>query len=414
VNTALAERPSFDMQQHQPMGIESAATAAASKAKALVEARYIMAMRNPRNWDQVRQDLLKECRRPSFADNKSAFYVKPIGDGVEGLGIRFVEVALRCMKNVMVESEMVFEDTTKEVHQVTVTDLESNVPWSIGVNVPKTVERSKPSSDGSYISVRKNSWGRDVYTVPAEGDDILNKRGALLSKAVRTLGLRIIPGDLQDEAEAIIKQVRTDKAAQDPDAERKRILDAFAELGVKAIELTEYLGHDIATCSPAEMVKLRGLYGAIRDGEATWASVLENKAQGSEGGAGAAGAKPPVSMPKAKAPPPPPPTPAAAAGMPTPSPSPAPGSVAAGADPDTGELFQTPAGATEMKAAGAPRAANGALATDGERQLILRKARSAGVEMADLMEQAGLTGLPADLAGLTKDGFIALKDALPQ
>jgi hypothetical protein len=34
--------------------------------------------------------------------------------------------------------------------------------------------------------------------------------------------------------------------------------------------------------------------------------------------------------------------------------------------------------------------------------------------MAVLMEQAGITGLPADLAGLTKDGFIALKDALPK
>jgi hypothetical protein len=340
MNTAMAERPAFDLQQ-QPVGIESAATAAASKAKALVEARYIMALRNPRNWDQVRQDLLKECRRPSFADNKSAFYVKPIGDGVEGLGIRFVEVALRCMRNVMVESEMVFEDPTKEVHQVTVTDLESNVPWSIGVNVPKTVERSRPSSDGSYISVRKNSWGKDVYTVPAEGDDILNKRGALISKAVRTLGLRIIPGDLQDEAEAIIKQVRTDKAAQDPDAERKRILDAFAELGVKAVGLTEYLGHDIATCSPAEMVKLRGLYGAIRDGEATWASVLENKAQGGESGTSGngGGAKPAVTMPKAKAPAQ---QPAAAAGM------------------------SAPAAATPSPPADA-KAGNGALATDGER-----------------------------------------------
>ncbi|HSC06783.1 MAG TPA: hypothetical protein VLD59_08150 [Steroidobacteraceae bacterium] len=262
----------------QQFSVESAATAAASKAKALVEARYIMALRSPRNWDQVRVDLLKECKRPSFADNKSAFYIKPIGDGVEGLGIRFVEVALRCMKNVMVESEMTFEDTTKEVHHVTVTDLESNLPWSLDVNVSKSVERSKPADDGSYISVRKNSWGKNVYLVPAKGDDLLNIRAALISKAIRTLGLRIIPGDLQDEAESIIKAVRLDKAAKDPDAERKKILDSFNELGVQPTGLTEFLGHDIATCSPAEMVKLRGLYGAIRDGEATWASVVENKA----------------------------------------------------------------------------------------------------------------------------------------
>jgi len=272
-------------QQHSMVPVESAASSAAAKAKALVEARYIMAMRNPRNWDQVRQDLLKECRRPSFADNKSAYYVKPIGDGVEGLGIRFVEVAIRCMKNISVDTEMTFEDDGKEVHRVEVCDLESNVPLGTSVPVAKSVERSRPSDDGSYISVRKNSWGKNVYLVPAKGDELLNIRGALISKAMRTLGLRLIPGYLQDEAIEIIKAVRLDRAAQDPDAERRKILDAFAEIGVRAVDLTEYLGHDIANCSPAEMVKLRGLYGAIRDGEATWATVMENKAEQTGSGA---------------------------------------------------------------------------------------------------------------------------------
>lgn len=268
-----------DSPPHYALAAETASSAAAAKAKALVEARYIMAMRNPRNWDQVRQDLLKECRRPSFADNKSAYYVKPIGDGVEGLGIRFVEVAIRCMKNISVDTEMTYEDEAKEVHRVEVTDLESNVTHSGTMIVSKYVERSKPADDGTFISTRKNSWGKNVYLVPAKGDELLNVRGALNSKTLRTLGLRHIPGYLQDEAIDIIKSVRLDKAAKDPDAERRKILDAFAEIGVKAVDLTDYLGHDIATCSPAEMVKLRGLYGAIRDGEATWATVMENKAE---------------------------------------------------------------------------------------------------------------------------------------
>lgn len=289
-------------------GIESAATAVAAQAKAMVESRYVMAMRNPRNMDQVRQDLIKECRRPSFADNKSAYYVKPIGQGVEGLGIRFVEVALRCMKNVLVETTMIFEDEMKEVHRVSVTDLEANITYPLDVRVSKTVERSKPADDGSFISVRKNSRGSNVYTVVGTDDDILNKRGALISKAMRTIGLRIIPGDLQDEAEQIIKQVRLDKAAQDPDAERKKIVDAFSELGVAASDLTNYLGHAIAQCSPAELVRLRGLYGAIKDGEATWSTVMTNKAEqtgkkegeGSGPAAGADTALPPCSAERFK------------------------------------------------------------------------------------------------------------------
>ena len=276
---ALATREGFGESQSTFAVQETAATMAAAQGKAMVEARYVMAMRNPRNWDQVRSDILVECRRPSFANNKSVYYVKPIGQGVEGLGIRFVESALRHMKNVLTEPVMVFEDDLKEIQRVTVTDLEANITYSMDVKISKTVERSKPMDDGSYISRRLNSWNRPVFTVPAQDDDLLNKRGALLSKAVRTLGLRIIPGDIQDEAIDIIKAIRMDDAARDPAAERKKIVDAFGALGVKAVDLVDYLGHDIDQCSPAELVSLRGIYGAIRDGEATWSTVLDNKAE---------------------------------------------------------------------------------------------------------------------------------------
>lgn len=279
MDQAIAVHKDFSGTSTTMASHESASAYVAAQAKAAVEARYVMAMHRPRQWDQVRQDLLSECRRSSFANNKSAYYFKPIGNGVEGLGIRFVEVALRCMTNVLVETSMIFEDFSKEIHRVSVTDLESNLTYPLDVRVSKTVERSKPADDGSYISVRKNSYGRDVYTVPATDDDLLNKRAAQISKAIRTLGLRIIPGDLQDEAEATIKAIRMNEAVSDPDAERKRIADAFCEIGVKASDLTDYLGHALGTCSPVELVNLRGIYGAIRDGESSWKSVMESKAE---------------------------------------------------------------------------------------------------------------------------------------
>lgn len=278
---ALVELPASALAQAQH---ETASSAVAAQAKAMVESRYVMALKKPRNWDQVRQDVIRECRRPGFAHNKSAYYRKPIGNGVEGLGIRFVEVALRCMTNVLIETTMIFEDDLKEIHRVTVTDLEANTTYPLDVRVSKTVERSKPLDDGSYISVRSNSYKKLVYTVPANDDDLLNKRAALISKAIRTLGLRIIPGDIQDEGEAEIKRIRIDRAAQDPAAERKGIVDAFGEIGVKAADLADYLGHSLDQCSPAQLVDLRGIYGAIRDGEATWKTVMENKADQPKGG----------------------------------------------------------------------------------------------------------------------------------
>jgi ferritin-like protein len=277
LQVATSQKQSFGAMEVSS-GQDVASSSAAAHARAMVESRYVMAMRNPRNMDQVRQDLISECRRPSFANNPSAFYKKPIGSGVEGLGIRFVEVALRCLKNVVVETKMIFENESIEVHNVAVTDLESNITYPMDVKVTKSVERSKPDSDGSYLSVRMNSYNKPVYTIAASDDDLLNKRAALISKAIRTLGLRIIPGDLQDEAEQIIKQIRRDQDAADPEAARKKIVDSFSEYGVKAKDLVEYLGHDIGQCTPAQLSDLRALYGALKEGETTWKSVMANKA----------------------------------------------------------------------------------------------------------------------------------------
>lgn len=408
------------------VGAETASTAVAAQARAVVETRYKMALLRPRNWDQVRSDIRKECSRPSFAHNKSALYRKPIGDGVEGLGIRFAEMALRCMTNVMIETMVIFEDDRKEIHRVIVTDLESNVTYPGEFIVFKTIERSKPMDDGSYISVRLNSWKKPVYTIPAQDEEMLNKRQAMLSKAIRTIGLRIIPGDLQDEAEAIIRKVRLDKAAQDPDAEARAIVDAFAALRVRAIDLTAYLGCDIAQCSPAQLVELRGIYGAIRDGEATWKEVMDNKAQND-----GADEKPP-------APPAGPKTKAAAAPPPAPSPAPAP--PAAPAEPEkqrqavaaVAETKQQPAEPPEppwddgvadavtsaMSAAEPAQAAliepeaqretNDTLATDGEKKFVLDGMRKKGKHMRQELDALGLhmvndatlTGITANELGL--------------
>lgn len=261
---------------------ETSAMAVAAQSKALVEARYMMALERPRDMDVVRQLLVNECRRPGFANNPSTFYRKPIGKGVEGLGIRFVEAAMRCMRNVLTETPTVYEDAEKRVVRVCVTDLENNASFMKDVTVTKTVERSKPAEDGSYISVRKNSYGKDVFTVPAGDDDLLNKEGALISKAVRTLGLRIIPGDLQDEAEQIILATRRDEAARDPADARKRLVDAFATLGITAKQLIEYCGHSLDQTTPDEIVDLRGIYGSLREEETTWGAVMESRRKSRE------------------------------------------------------------------------------------------------------------------------------------
>jgi hypothetical protein len=257
---------------------ETASTAVAAQARAVVEARYVMALKRPRDWDEVRQRVLRECRRPSFA--QVARYRKPIGKGVEGLSIRFVEMALRNMGNVLINTPAIYDDARKRVVEPSVTDLETNTTYLKQIIIEKTVERSKPNSDGTFISVRKNSYGNNVYLVEATEDDLLNKEGALVSKAIRTQGLRVIPGDLQAEAEAVIKKTVIDKAAQDPDAARREVLDGFSLLNIPPPELAKYLGHDLNLATPPEIAELRAVWTALKDGEATWLDALAAKGIG--------------------------------------------------------------------------------------------------------------------------------------
>jgi hypothetical protein len=65
--------------------------------------------------------------------------------------------------------------------------------------------------------------------------------------------------------------------AQDPAAARKKICDGFYAMGVSPENLVEYLGHAIDQASPAQLQDLRQVYAAIRDGEATWAQIIEAK-----------------------------------------------------------------------------------------------------------------------------------------
>ena len=256
---------------------ESAAIAMATQQKAIVEARYKMALARPRDLDLVRQKMLKDASRPSFAT--VAIYHKPVGNGIEGPSIRFVESAIRNMTNILTETSTVSEDDERRVIRVAVSDLETNTYFSQDVTVTKTVERRKLPQGEKPIRVRANSNGQPIYILHATDDEILNKQNALISKAVRTLGLRLIPGDLVDEALMEIKKTMAQQDRQDPDAAKHRIIDAFAQLGVSVEALKEFVGHELSALTPNEIQLLRTTYTSIKDGETSWKAVMDDKAE---------------------------------------------------------------------------------------------------------------------------------------
>jgi hypothetical protein len=284
---------------------ETATVAAAAQATASIQARYLVARGNPRSFDDVRIRMLRNCGRVGFADK--ALYAKPQGkkkvDGrwienlIEGLSARFAEDAMRTMGNMSQSTNTIYDDEDKRIVNVSVTDLETNATLDKEITVIKTVERQS-AGERVVIAQRQNTGGQTVYIVACTDDELLQKENAMVSKAARTLILKLLPADIAEDCLVEIRKTRANRDKADPEGARKAVADAFAVINVLPSDLKEYLGHDLAMCSPAELEELRGLYGAIREGEITFHEALKEKRGATpegepeaEGKAGAAIAK---------------------------------------------------------------------------------------------------------------------------
>ena len=254
---------------------ETAVAAVEAQAKAAVQARWIMAIQRPRDIDVVRERLLKECRRPGFA--REALYSIPRGGTkIEGPTIRFAEAAIRCMTNIYTETPVVYDDAEKRIVSVQVTDLETNVTFGQTVVIAKTVERRSIKQGEVALRTRVGSEGQTLYILPASQDEIGQRQNAIVSKALRTHGLRHFPGWLVEECEAQIRKTNS-LSVGDPDQEKKKILDGFNTVGVSAAQVREFVGHDLSVLQPRELQELRGVFQAVADGEMTFAEAMEQK-----------------------------------------------------------------------------------------------------------------------------------------
>lgn len=253
---------------------ELSAIAIAASARAEVESRHVMAMKNPRDEEGARLRILAACEKPMFA--RKARFNKPVGGGqsVVGPSIRFAEEMARSWKNILCQGTVLYDDDYKRVVKIIVGDLEANVAYSREIMIEKTVERSS-AQDRQVVSQRKNSKGYDVYIVKATEDELLIKQEALSSKVIRNNILRLIPEHIVEESmERVAKTIR-DKVAQDPDAEKHQLLEAFARRGVMPLDLTDYLGAPPAQWTPDQFVKLNETLAYLEESGLPWRTFLE-------------------------------------------------------------------------------------------------------------------------------------------
>jgi hypothetical protein len=274
------------------LGREMSPTAAAAAARAEIEARCAIAFRNRRDEDQGREDMLRMCRRPGFAE--TAKYTKPVGNKrnaegrwekvvVEDLSIRAIEGFIQAWGNMFVNSRITFEDSERALLTVQVLDLQRNVGYSTDATIEKLVERKEVKQGRTVRGRRENSYGEIVYLVEATHDEFRNLLGAERSKLIRDNGKRLLPRDILDEARALVDKTLSDANAKDPDAAKKKVLDRFAVLGISASLLKEYLGRPLETLTLKDLEELGTLHNGLKEGDFTWTDVMRVKREAAEG-----------------------------------------------------------------------------------------------------------------------------------
>lgn len=284
--TREPEPPTQELVVQEPVGHGAlAAQTLGAEAEAVVKAKFAIAQARPRDEDLARQRMLRACKRPKFAaidpktNQSPAMYSRPVGGGkrATGLTIRAAEMALQCWGNVDVHARTIFEDELHRKVRIDVTDLETNTSYASEVMLEKVVERRQLKDGQRHHGARMNSTGQMVYMVDATEDDMLQKTNSAVSRAIRNAAFRIIPIDIREEMIEEILATQRNRDAEDPDAARKAILDAFVQLGVSAPMVKDYLGKEVSLIQPAEVEELRGLYAGVREGHTTWEEIMANK-----------------------------------------------------------------------------------------------------------------------------------------
>jgi hypothetical protein len=282
------------------IAVDPAAVAAAESVKAKIQAHFIMALQAPRNETQAREKILEACRRPEFAERveysrqqgmkKDDNTGKWVPNMISGLGIRFTEVALKEWGNVLVDTQVLYEDDNIRRIKVTATDCETNASFGTEIQIKKTVER-RSAKGRTVVGERVTSENNKVFIVVATDEEVQNKTNALVSKAVRNEGLRLIPSDIKDEAVRVARETLASDFSHDPSTSRKNIVTAFDGFGVSESDLERYLGHPVSKLTAAGYQDLKSIYRAIRDGEATaddyfgkWESQSSEIGQSETGG----------------------------------------------------------------------------------------------------------------------------------
>lgn len=220
-----------------------------SKTLSEIKGKMFLARQFPRDPDWALQGALRECARPELAE--AAQYEYPKGDSVvKGPSIRLVEVLARHWGNV--------DTGVNEIESYDGSTKIKAYAWDLETNVSDektfTVKHERSTKKGSY----KLTDERDIYEMVAN-KGARRKRACLLA---------VMPGWYVDAAVSACEETLKNNLMNGKSIEevRQAIIDSFSEYGITPQQITEKLGKEVDKLSGNDIVKLRHLYSAIKDG----------------------------------------------------------------------------------------------------------------------------------------------------
>lgn len=220
-----------------------------SKELSEIKGKMFLARQFPRDVDWSLQNVLKECERPELA--AAAQYEFPRGDSVvKGPSIRLVEVLARHWGNI--DSGVTEVDSQDGVTTI------KCFAWDLETNVSDektfSVKHERSTKKGNY----KLTDERDIYETVAN-NGARRKRACLLA---------VMPGWYVEAALAACDRTLAASLTDGKSMEEVvgSIVSAFAEFNISPEQISAKLNKSIDKLSKNDVVKLRHLYSAIKDG----------------------------------------------------------------------------------------------------------------------------------------------------
>lgn len=223
-----------------------------SRAAQEVQAQVMVARACPRDETRSLESMLAACKRKGMAEN--AMYAYPKGDQtVTGPSIRLAEVMARAWGNVEFGIREIEVDADGSLVEAFCWDMESNTRRTITFRV-KHARYSKSRG------LQKVSDPRDIYEIMAN----------FAARRLRACILAVIPDDVQEACVAqVVKTLEGDSSGGGLAERVAKMAAAFDGLGVSLDDLESFMRHGIDATTEVELVRLRGVFTAIKDGAAT-------------------------------------------------------------------------------------------------------------------------------------------------